>query len=123
MESTTYCKAFHNNLNSISKISGEILAHEGTNSTQTMTDVVCSIWTDYNEFGDSVLKGEQLNYLIIENEDSYLMVTHLFGYILALKASHKVSLGLLKVHMDSIAKFLNEKLYDYKEILKERAEN
>ena len=103
-------------------MSGEILAKEGIESTQTITDVISSIWTDYNQFGESILNGENLNYLVIENEDSFVIATHLYGYIVALKADNDKSLGMLKFHLESIVKFLNEKLSDFKEILIERSE-
>jgi hypothetical protein len=67
-------------------LSGEILAKEGVECTSTITDVVSSIWTEYNEIGD-ILKEEKLNYLIIENEDCYIIATHLYGYIITIKAN------------------------------------
>ena len=101
-------------------MSGEILAKEGVECTSTITDVVSSIWTEYNEIGD-ILKEEKLNYLIIENEDCYIIATHLYGYIITIKANPSNNLGMLKIHLESIAKYLHEKFADFKNTLTERA--
>jgi hypothetical protein len=108
---------------SISDISGEILAKEGTETTTTITDVISSIWTDYNEIGSQILKDERLNYLIIENEDSYLIATHLYGYIVCLKADIKQNLGMLKIQLEAIVKFLYEKFGEFKDIISNRSES
>jgi len=93
--------------------SGGILAKEGFDSGSTITDVVSTIWTDYDAIGDGFLKKETLNYLIIENEDSFSIATHLFGFIVCMKAKSSANIGLVKIHLEGITKFLQEKLKDY----------
>ncbi len=51
------------------------------------------------------------------------MATHLYSYIIALKASNEANLGFIKVHLETIAKFLDEKLSKFEDILNNRKEN
>jgi len=93
--------------------SGGILAKEGIDSGSTITDVVSTIWTDYDAVGDGFLKKETLNFLILENEDSFIVATHLFGFIVCMKARNNANLGLVKIHLEGLTKFLHSKLKDY----------
>ena len=68
----------------ISRISGEILCIEGKESNQTLSDIISSMWIEYYQIGEASLKDEKLNYLLIENEDSYIITTNfivLFDFI------------------------------------------
>ena len=103
-------------------MSGEILAKEGIDNTSTISDIVSSIWTDYNEIGTQIFNNEKLKYLIIQNEDHHIIATHLFSYIIAIKASNDANLGLIKNHLETIAKFLHEKLSSFENILNDRNE-
>ena len=105
----------------ICKISGDILAIEGKEAHQTITDVVSSMWIEYYQIGNELLNNEELNYLLIENEDSNILTTHLYGYIITMKAGKKIKLGLLKKHLESLANSLKEILEPYKEIISSRA--
>ncbi len=78
------------------------------------------IWTEYNEIGN-VLKSEKIRSLILENDDSFIIAADLFGYIVSLKADANKNLGMLKIHLESIVKYLNEQFADFKHILQERA--
>ena len=90
----------------------------------TITDVISSIWTDYMATGEECLKEEKLNYLMIENEDSFIVATHLFGYIVTMKtSSSNMSLGMLKIHLESLVRFLHDKFSDISQILSERGDN
>jgi hypothetical protein len=66
------------------------------------------------------LKEEKLNYLLIETEDSYFIATHLYGYIITIKSNTSNNLGMLKIHLEAIAKYLHEKFAEFKNILSER---
>jgi hypothetical protein len=107
---------------SISDLAGEILAKEGTDDTNTISDVISSIWTDYTQVGTEMLKKENLNFLIVENEDSILMATKLYGYIVAIKAKIDCNVGMTKIHLESIVKFLKEKFSQFKQIIGEKEE-
>jgi hypothetical protein len=97
------------------------LAKEGGDNTNTISDVISSIWTDYSQIGSELLKKEELNFLIIENEDSVIMAKKLYGYIVALKTTSK-NLGLIKIHLEGIVKFLAEKFSNFKILIGERDE-
>lgn len=98
------------------------MAKEGIDNTSTISDIVSSIWTDYNEIGTQIFQNEKLNYLIIQNQDHHIMATHLYSYIIALKASNEANLGFIKVHLETISKFLDEKLNKFENILNNRKE-
>ena len=106
----------------ISKISGEILCIEGKETNQTITDVVSSMWIEYYQFGEGVFKEEKLNYLIIENEDSHILTSSLYGYIICMKSSKNVKLGMLKKHLDALSKNLNKMLEQFKDVLLSKAD-
>ena len=104
-------------------MSGEILAKESVELTSsTITDVISTIWTDYNATGEECFKEEKLNYLMIENDDSFVIATHLYGYIVTMKAGKKMNLGMLKIHLEALVKFLYDKFSDFKPILEERGD-
>ena len=46
----------------------------------------------------------------------------MYSYIIATKASNEANLGLIKNHLETIAKFLCEKLSKFENILTERKE-
>ena len=106
----------------ISKISGEILCIEGKETNQTITDVVSSMWIEYYQIGEGVLKEENFNYLIIENEDSHIITSSLYGYIICMKSSKNVKLGMLKKHLDGLSKNLNKIFEQFKDILLSKSE-
>ena len=125
MEQNKYCinnnnKIFNFYFFSISDTSGEILAKEGTENSNTISDIVSSIWTDYNELGSQIFENEKLNYLIIENDDSNIVVTDLYGYIVAVKTNNLNNLGFIKLHLETIVKFLSDKLINFKQTIEER---
>jgi hypothetical protein len=96
------------------------LAKEGIDDTTTISDVISSIWTDYTQIGTEMLKKENLNLLIVENEDSIIMATRLYGYIVAIKANLSCNIGMTKIHLESIVKFLKEKFSKFKQIIGEK---
>jgi predicted regulator of Ras-like GTPase activity (Roadblock/LC7/MglB family) len=57
---------------------------------------------------------------MIENEDSIFMASRIYGYILALKANTNCNIGMIKIHLETIAKFLKEKFSQFKEIIGEK---
>ena len=101
----------------ISRVSGEILCIEGKDSNQTLSDIISSMWIEYYQIGETSLKDEKLNYLLIENDDSYVMTTHLYTYIVCMKASKNIKLGMLKKHLEGLTHNLNKMLEPFKEII------
>ena len=101
----------------ISRVSGEILCIEGKDSNQTLSDIISSMWIEYYQIGETSLKDEKLNYLLIENDDSYVMTTHLYTYIVCMKANKNIKLGMLKKHLEGLTHNLNKMLEPFKEII------
>lgn len=83
-----------------------------------------TIWTDYKNMGESVFKKEKqkLNYLVVENEDSFIISTHLYGYIASIKCKNSTNIGMAKLHLESIVKFLLDKFRDFKDIISDKPE-
>ena len=103
----------------ISRISGEILCIEGKESNQTLSDIISSMWIEYYQIGEASLKDEKLNYLLIENEDSYIITTNLYSYIVCMK-SKTMKLGMLKKHLEGLTQNLNKMLEPFKDIILEK---
>ena len=101
----------------ISRISGEILCIEGKESNQTLSDIISSMWIEYYQIGEASLKDEKLNYLLIENEDSYIITTNLYSYIVCMKANKNMKLGMLKKHLEGLTQNLNKMLEPFKDII------
>ena len=101
----------------ISKITGEILASEGKESSQTLSDIISSMWIEYYQIGETSLKDEKLNYLLIENEDSYIITTNAYSYIVCIKSNKNIKLGILKKHLEGLSQNLNKMLEPFKDII------
>ena len=96
----------------ISRISGEILCIEGKESNQTLSDIISSMWIEYYQIGEA-----SLNYLLIENEDSYIITTNLYSYIVCMKSNKTMKLGMLKKHLEGLTQNLNKMLEPFKDII------
>ena len=101
----------------ICKTSGEILCIEGKDSNQTLADLISSMWTEYYQIGLSPLKEEKMKFLIIENEDSHIITTNLYDYIICMKANIIMKLGMLKKNIEGLAQNLNRMLEPIKNII------
>ena len=101
----------------ICKTSGEILCIEGKDSNQTLADLISSMWTEYYQIGLSPLKEEKMKFLIIENEDSHIITTNLYDYIICMKANIIMNLGMLKKNIEGLAQNLNRMLEPIKNII------
>ena len=101
----------------ISKLSGEILCIEGKESSQTLADLISSMWLEYYQIGENSLKEEKLNFLLIENDDSNIMTTNLYSYIVCMKADKKIKLGLLRKNLESLTQNLNKMLEPFKDVI------
>ena len=101
----------------ISKLSGEILCIEGKESSQTLADLISSMWFEYYQIGENSLKEEKLNFLLIENEDSNIMTTNLYSYIVCMKANKNIKLGMLRKNLESLTQNLNKMLEPFKDII------
>lgn len=78
--------------------------------------MVSAIWTDYEGLGDILQQGK-LNMLIIENDDAYIVATNLYSYIVAMKANKSNCLGIVKIHLETLVKFLYNRFSNFKDVL------
>ena len=101
----------------ISRISGEILCIEGKESNQTLADLISSMWIEYYQIGEASLKEEKLNCLLIENDNSYIMTTNLYSFIVCMKSSKDVKLGMLKKNLEGLTQNLIKMMEPFKDII------
>ena len=111
-------KAIENGIDTIfiTKKSGDILCIEGNDNNPTFKDVISSMWIEYGPTEESPFKGEKLNYIIIENEDSNIITTNIYNYIVCMKSNKDMKLGLLKKHLESLTKNLNKMFEPFKDV-------
>ena len=107
----------------ISKISGEILCVEGKESNQTLSDLISSMWIEYYQIGEASLKEEKLNCLLIENDNSYIITTNLYSYIVCMKSNKSIKLGMLRKNLESLTQNLNNMLEPFKDIILKKESN
>jgi len=101
----------------ICRISGEILCIEGKDSSQTLADLISSMWFEYYQIGESPFKEEKMKFLLIENEDSHIITTNLYNYIVCMKANTDMKLGMLKKNIEGLTQNLNKMLEPIKNII------
>ena len=101
----------------ICRISGEILCIEGKDSSQTLADLISSMWFEYYQIGESPLKEEKMKFLLIENDDSHIITTNLYNYIVCMKANTDMKLGMLKKNIEGLTQNLNKMLEPIKNII------
>ena len=106
----------------ISRISGEILCIEGKESNQTLSDLISSMWSEYFQIGEASLKEEKLRCLLIENDDSNVMTTNLYNFIVCMKANKNIKLGMLRKNLESLTQNLNKMLEPFKDIINKKEE-
>ena len=106
----------------ISRISGEILCIEGKDTSQTLSDIISSMWIEYYQIGEASLKDEKLNYLLIENEDSHIITTNLYSYIVCMKANKNMKLGMLRKNLEGLTHNLNKMLEPFKDVILKKDE-
>ena len=118
-------KAIDNGIDTvfISKKFGNILCIEGNDNNQLLNDVISSMWTEYEPTDESPLKDEKLKYLLIENDDSNVIMTNIYNYIICMKANKDLKIGMLKKHLESLTQNLNKMLIPFKEVLEKKDEN
>ena len=112
----------------ICRISGEILCIEGKDSSQTLADLISSMWIEYYQVGEENLKGEKMKFLLIENDDSHIITTNLYNYIVCMKANTNMKLGMLKLGMlkknlEGLTQNLNKMLEPIKNIIIKNEKN
>ena len=107
----------------ISKISGEILCVEGKESNQTLSDLISSMWIEYYQIGEASLKEEKLNCLLIENDNSYIITTNLYSFIVCMKSNKSIKLGMLRKNLESLTQNLNKMLEPFKDIILKKENN
>ena len=112
-------KAIDNGIDTvfISKKFGNILCIEGNDNNPLLNDVISSMWTEYEPTDESPLKDEKLKYLLIENDDSNVIMTNIYNYIICMKANKDLKLGMLKKHLESLTQNLNKMLEPFKDII------
>ena len=81
------------------------------------------MWMGYESNNDSPLKDEKLKYLLIENEDSNVIMTNIYDYIICMKSNKDMKLGMLKRHLESLTDNLNKLMTPFKDVLEKREEN
>jgi predicted regulator of Ras-like GTPase activity (Roadblock/LC7/MglB family) len=102
-------------------LTGDILWMEGKDTNKILTDVLSSMWLQYKEVQDKFIK-EKLTYMIIENDDSNIIATTIYNYILVMKANNNtMQLGELKMHLSSLAETLNKTFEKFKDIMEEES--
>ena len=106
----------------ISKVTGEILCIEGKDTNQTLSDLVSSMWIEYNQIGQESLKNEKLNFLLIENDDSNIMTSNIYNYIICMKANKSIQLGMLRKNLEGLTHNLNKVFEPFKDILQKKEE-
>ena len=118
-------KAIENGIDTIfiSKKSGDILCIEGNENNPTLNDVLSSMWLEYETLDDSSFKGEKLNYLLIENNDSNVIMTSIYNYIICMKSNKDMQIGMLKRHLESFTNNFKKFLEPFKDILENNEEN
>ena len=81
------------------------------------------MWVEYYQIGSAILKEKKLKYLVIENEDSSIIIaTNIYSYIICLKGKPTCKLGMMKVHLNALSEFINKALEPYKELLMPKEE-
>ena len=117
-------KAIENGIDSVFLItkSGDILCMEGNENNPTLNGVISSMWSGYEQTDDFPLKGEKLKYLFIENDDSNVIMTNLYEYIICLKSNKDMKLGMLKRHLESLTNNFKKMLIPFKDILEKKEE-
>ena len=118
-------KAIENGIDTIfiSKKSGDILCIEGNENNPTLNDILSSMWLEYETLDDSSFKGEKLNYLLIENNDSNVIMTSIYNYIICMKSNKDMQIGMLKRHLESFTNNFKKFLEPFKDILGNNEEN
>ena len=58
----------------------------------------------------------------MQNKDFYIIATHFYSYIIAIKLSSEANLTFIKVYLETIAKFSHEKLSNFENKLNYRKE-
>ena len=118
-------KAIENGIDTIfiSNKSGDILCIEGNENNPTLNDILSSMWLEYETLDDSSFKGEKLNYLLIENNDSNVIMTSIYNYIICMKSNKDMQIGMLKRHLESFKNNFEKFLEPFKDILGINEEN
>ena len=81
------------------------------------------MWVEYYQIGSAILKEKKLKYLVIENENSNIIIaTNIYSYIICLKGKPTCKLGMMKVHLNALSEFINKALEPYKELLMPKEE-
>ena len=106
----------------ICRISGEILCIEGKETNQTLADLISSMWIEYYQIGETSLKNEKLNCLLIESDKSYIMNTNLYSYIVCMIANKSIRLGMLRKNLEGLTQNLNKMLEPFKDIILKKDE-
>ena len=80
------------------------------------------MWIEYYQIGEASLKEEKLNCLLIENDNSYIMTTSLYSFIVCMKSSKDVKLGMLKKNLEGLTQNLIKMLEPFKDIILKKEE-
>ncbi len=103
-------------------MSGEILCVKGNEYKQTLGDLISSMQIGYYQIGEASLKEEKLNCLLLENDDSNVMTTNLYSYIVCMKSNKNIKFRMLRKNLESYSQNLNKKLEPFKDIILKKEE-
>ena len=106
----------------ICRVSGEILCIEGKESNQTFVDLISTMWIEYYQIGVTSLKDEKINCLLIENDNSNIMTTNLYSYIVCMMANKNMKLGMLRKNLEGLTHNLNKMLEPFKDVILKKDE-
>ena len=90
---------------------------EGKDINKTILDILPSIWIEYYEVEETYFNQDKLNYILIENDTSNILLSNLYGYIITVIAEKNMKLGMLKYHLENIVNFLTQTLEPYKDVI------
>lgn len=60
--------------------------------------------------------------MIIETENSYIISTPLYGYIIVFRSSNINCLGLMKVYIEALSRVLQEKFSPFSKLISDKQE-
>lgn len=86
---------------SISNLQGEILCKEGLNNN-ALSDVLSTIYGEYDVLGTKTLNQTNMNTLVIELEDKVVLAVPLYSYILFMISDQYSNLGKMNVYSNTI---------------------
>ena len=92
---------------------GSLLAYAGTNvgkDGKITAAVASNIWSAYEKGGRMAFNSEGLQFMFMECEEGKVAVTKIASVLLCMYADIDVGIGMLKLKMEELSKYLHEPL-------------